>query len=190
MKLKENWRGLLPHKSKLSCDLIGKELKVRNEKFRKMSTSQKNIEVALDCLTMLNMGNIVSQYRREAKYWSESLRDKLDISSISKKEMDSRQEEALCATQCDVCQIGAVMLSKVRLGRQIKTQCACNIESGRNMRDRDGLGGIENSYENRTDLPYTRRTPQRMANNFLNVIYNNGEYDANDETDYLKDLLK
>jgi hypothetical protein len=162
----------------------------RNKVFKKMDDQSKRLEMAWDALKLVAEGTLVSA---EYGYWDQSIddhwwkfADKDTRSTISAE--DTQKAMLTLPPRCGVCARGAVMVSRIRLGNQLDSNC-WNIEKG----DDSSIVGfsiwdmhsMENEYEeSRYKHPYKNNTVQKLANIMCNVLIN-GNFDINDRTDYL-----
>lgn len=93
---------------------------------------------------------------------------------------------------CTVCARGAMMLSQIRLGNEVdpvKSYWSCDegneeIIKGFSM---DDFENMEQEYEDcEFEHPYEDNTTEKLKNICLNILVN-GNFNTEDQTDYLKD---
>lgn len=92
-------------------------LKRRNKKFQALSKTEKKIAIAKDVILAIKQGQLIPQISH-AYYTFDFEKDSLDIEKIRDKypDVEDVQEVFNEGETCHVCAIGAVFMSKVRLG--------------------------------------------------------------------------
>ena len=172
----------IPFKSKLQ-DIV--DLDAKNDKFATLSKEEKRREIAFDSLKLIISEKIVGN---PYGYWNTTLHNIKDKSDGSKDLC--RRFHNLPKKQCMVCAKGAVMVSQIRLGNNIRPTIR-GIDSGRkdilegfSTHDMDKMESIYEGWSPKKH-PYQPDTTQLLANIMCNVIAN-GKFKVKDTTDYLK----
>lgn len=185
---------MIPYKSVLT----GMKLEERNVAFNALDRETQRKEIALDALNLVLSKQV---HAAEGAYWGHQLH--------CINEPDSKLFQDILVNklpECDVCQRGLFMLSQIRLGNELcsDTEDVCEGNSN-NVKgfDMGDFYGMESEYEGETEsgddeylnddnnpsedesLPYNRHSWQKLANICCNVL-SNGNFDAEDKTDFLK----
>lgn len=155
-------------------------LEERNIAFDAMDDQSKRQEIAWDCLQLILSGKISGSFR---EYWSDSLHD---IGTLDSKDFQKILNDNL--PNCKVCARGGMMLSMIRLGNSINSDCDSKYDGDRSIIkgfDMDSFENMELEYENNHYVhPYEKHTTDKLANICCNVIVN-GNFNTEDKTDYL-----
>lgn len=190
IKFKEGWQNLLPQSK-----LTGLTVAERNKQFESLSTNEQHIEIALDFLSMVDLGLIVKQ--AGGGYWeSQNLYDITCGEELSPEEFQAalleidQKKEA-----CMVCARGAFMLSRIRVGNTFGNRVNY-IDMGDEDMGLDVwmLKAMENVYEGWSmnvypQPPYPHKSLELLVNIYLNIISNEGVFDGQDNKDYLSGFL-
>jgi hypothetical protein len=177
----------IPFTSKLSRF---RNLERRNKAFHALTPRQQRREIAYDALILLLTKKLypAGYGHTDKNYWGGSL-DKI----VAPIRTSAQLQRAFCDSlnrNCQVCQRGALMVSQIRLGNQVDPlndyymDCGdATLVKGFSLSD---FKMMEKVYEGHLTLgPYSRNTPEKMANILCNVI-SNGNYLRHDERDFVK----
>lgn len=204
MKFKRNWKSILPYKTQLHGSI-----EQVNEQFNAMNPVDQRKEIALDVLELLHVEGI--RANPWSQYWTDDLKEKVRDIGNAKVFQQAIFHETKAESKCEVCARGACMLSTIRLGNEISPDdySICDIVCGEEPIIKgftiEELEYMENYYEGQginivtdneydasdhewSNYPYSYHTNERLANLYLNVIYN-GKFDYQDKTDYLKRIM-
>lgn len=175
---------MIPFKSKLKSFT---DIQKRNKAFDALSDEEKRKEIAFDALFLLIKTNKVSASSWHG-YWSSP------IHRLSRKFKTAVTFQRAITNleilpKCNVCARGLMMLCQIRLGNTINPYNDESAEDGssKNLKGFtfDEMTNMEREYEeNEYQLPYSRRSKEKLANIACNVI-DNGTFDPQDYTDYL-----
>lgn len=177
----------IPFKSKL---YRYKNIENKNKAFEALSNEDKRKEIAFDGL-MLVLNKLIKPANGE--YWDINLRLLIDISKNS-KELQEKLLKNSNIEDCRVCQRGLMMVSQIRLANSINPN-SDNITCG-DSRIIEGFSlidfkNMESLYEGLYESLhwkssiFCKLTTCALANICCNVIHN-GNFDKDDETNYLK----
>lgn len=180
---------MIPYESKLSGI---KDLEKRNEAYKELSIADKVREIGFDMLDNFITGRLKKQPSSSFVYWPSLL--VTEFKSIQDpKEFQQRLEQKQNEILCSVCARGALMVSRIKLGNHIcggntnfmDGEDECTGESILEEFTYRQLSDMEYLYEDNGFIRYEKRTPECIAAIAASLIQN-GVFDKNDETDYLK----
>lgn len=162
-----------------------KSISARNEAFDKLDDQSKRLEIAWDALKLTKRGIITAS---NGCYWGIKLGD-VQFESSTSKDFQRRLNKTSNFKGCSVCARGAIMLSLIRLGNNIKPDIDYGVDNGSEQTVRgfsmQSMKNMENEYELSTyNHPYRINTDEKLMNILCNVLVN-GDFNTKDTTDYL-----
>lgn len=159
-----------------------KGIEKRNKYFDYLSAEGKRLEIAWDCLKLIQAKQ-VKAIGVCVGYWDSTLFDET-IDKDSKK-----LQRILCNIKsCKVCARGGVMLSQIRLGNHISGNDEYrDMGNDKNLSgfSMDNMEEMESEYEHGYySHPYKPGSTEKLMNIMCNILVN-GNFNKNDKTDYL-----
>lgn len=160
------------------------DIKERNKAFDALDDQSKRLEIAWDALKLIDKRLISGSW---GSYWSYDLRV-LSHECRTSKQFQKELNKNSNIEGCSVCARGAVMLSLIRLGNNIKPtdQFAYDGNEG-NIKgfSMKSMEQMESEYECSKFLhPYNTNTDEKLMNILCNVLVN-GDFNPKDKTNYL-----